>query len=270
MSGWDDLKRELDNWGAGASLGRPFATLWWRDDDATETSPALDRLLGLGRGYQVPLTLAVVPARADVSLADVIARHPSVVPVQHGYAHLNHAKDGSKNGELGPARSTAENSQDITAGAKRMRALFREASLPVLVPPWNRIDPALLRHLPDLGLRGLSAFGPRTAAEPVPGLVQVNSHVDIIDWRGNRGFVGDTKALRRMIEHLEARRRGAVDADEPSGLLTHHRVHDAGCWEFLERLFAVSSTHPAARWLAAQEVFGGGAAPRCRQNALSS
>ena len=43
MTGWADLDAELDRWKAA---GRA-ATLWWRDDDATRPTPALDRLLAL-------------------------------------------------------------------------------------------------------------------------------------------------------------------------------------------------------------------------------
>ena len=43
MTGWDRLSIELDAWSAA---GRA-AEFWWRDDDAIDTTPALDRLLSL-------------------------------------------------------------------------------------------------------------------------------------------------------------------------------------------------------------------------------
>lgn len=260
MTSWDGLARELDKWASVSiepgkdATGRP-ATLWWRDDDAVGTSPALDRLMGLRREYGLPLTLAVIPARAEASLVAAIEGDPAIAPVQHGFAHLNHARNGTKNGELGPARPVAANCADLAAGARRMRELFGERAVPVLVPPWNRIDPELVAHLPGLGFHGLSTFGPRAAAEPVAGLGQANTHIDIVDWRGGRGFVGEVKALSTVIEHLAARRSTVVDPDEPTGLLTHHLVHDDAGWRFLERLFEATATHPAVRWLAAEAIF---------------
>ncbi|HEX2116752.1 MAG TPA: hypothetical protein VHM01_20290, partial [Alphaproteobacteria bacterium] len=66
MSGWTALTEELDQWRAA---GRA-ATFWWRDDDATAPSGALDRLLALHQKYATPLAIAVIPARAQPGLAE--------------------------------------------------------------------------------------------------------------------------------------------------------------------------------------------------------
>ena len=251
MTGWGDLERELDAW---ADAGRQ-ATLWWRDDDAVEPTPALARLLALSRNNRVPLALAVVPAPAVPALAAALRDQPTVTPVQHGYAHRNHAAGGAKGGELGPTRPIGANERELSRGWRRMGALFGAAALPVLVPPWNRIDRALIPSLPRLGFCGLSTYGARASAEPVPGLVQVNTHLDIIDWRGSRGFVGEGKALEQLVAHFRARRERTVDPAEPSGLLTHHLVHDAGAWAFIAALVIRIGRHGAGRWLAPTEVF---------------
>jgi len=134
-----------------------------------------------------------------------------------------------------------------------LAALFGEQFSPILVPPWNRIDAALVPHLPGLGFTGLSTFGPRAAAEPAPGLGQVNCHVDVVDWRGDRGFVGVGPVLSRTAAHLAARRLGDVDAAEPTGLLTHHRVLDEACWAFLCDFLDHICQHRAARWVGGEE-----------------
>jgi hypothetical protein len=244
---WDDLARELDAWGA---LGRT-ATFWWRDDDATNATPALDRLLELGAAHEVPLVLAVIPAEAVETLAASLASFPLATPVQHGYAHRNHALPGGKAGELGGERPCAAILAELADGWKRLDRLFGALAEPFLVPPWNRIEPSLLSSLPEIGFRLVSTFGPRVAASPSPGLAQVNAHLDIIDWRRDRHFVGEEKALGRLVEHLAARREGSADSAEPTGLLTHHLGHDEGCWGFLELLLRRTAAHPAASWLAA-------------------
>src|SRR3712207_7045597 len=44
------------------------------------------------------------------------------------------------------------------SGVERLLRFYGNRLVPMLVPPWNRIDPALLPDLPPLGLRALSVF----------------------------------------------------------------------------------------------------------------
>ena len=241
---WSDLREELDAWhGAGR-----IATLWWRDDDATTPTPALDRLAELAREHAVTVGLAVIPARADPSLAPWLERvHTELL--QHGWAHRNHAENGEKKSEFGHGRDAGAAIGELTKGSGMLRALVGNRSLPVLVPPWNRIDPALIPILPRGGFRGLSTFGPRCAAEPMPGLRQANCHVDVVDWRGGRGFIGRDRAIATVVAHLNARLSGSVDPDEPTGLLTHHAVHEEPTWTFIAEFIERTRTHPSVRWL---------------------
>lgn len=240
------------------STGRT-ATLWWRDDDASSPSPALDRLLALSQRTEVPLALAVVPAPVQEALAARLAQTDAAVDVlQHGYAHQNYAGDGEKKIELGPQRPAQVILGELATGWLRLETLFPGKALPVLVPPWNRLAPFLLPVLPELGYRGLSQFGPRKRAVPVQHLQQVNCHLDPIDWRGSRRFVGAPTAVAQLAAHLALRLQageGAVGS-EPSGLMTHHAVHSEELWRFLEELLIVTRSHKAVRWLPAREVFG--------------
>lgn len=251
---WRDLEEELAAWQAA---GRT-ATLWWRDDDAVEPTPALARLLDLAAGNRLPIALAVIPARAARHLPAYLAgadAAPSVL--QHGFAHRNHAQAGQKKIELGGRRAAVEVREILARGAAMMSAAFPSdaKALPVLVPPWNRFDESLPASLPGLGFRALSAHGARPARHPVPGLTQANTHVDIMHWPAPRGFLGAAGCLEQLTRHLRARRSNAADRDEPSGLLTHHLAHDAAAWGFLETLLPRLAEHPAVRWLSAPEVF---------------
>ena len=114
-----------------------------------------------------------------------------------------------------------------------------------MVPPWNRIGAGVEAALPALGFRGLSTFGPRPAAGPG----YLNTHIDIIDWHGGRGFAGEAACLATATGHLSDRRTGRCDPEEPTGLLTHHLVHDAGCWQFVDHFLAELQDHPAAAWV---------------------
>src|SRR6185436_3071370 len=143
----------------------------------------------------------------------------------------------------GNHRPVGESIAELVEGRTSLERHFGRRFAPMLVPPWNRIDPGVIERLPEAGLRGLSTFGPRAQSNPVPGLVQCNTHVDLIAWRREREFIGVDAAIDRLVLHLAARRAGAVDPSEPTGVLTHHLDLPAAAWGFLADLFAHTSQH---------------------------
>jgi peptidoglycan/xylan/chitin deacetylase (PgdA/CDA1 family) len=240
----DAIARELDLWDARLAP----ATLWWRDDDACRDSPALQRLLATSERHGVPLLVAAVPANVEPGVAQAIAARAHASIAQHGYAHRNHAPPGERSAELGAHRPVGAIMSELDAGRARLAQVFGERSLPVLVPPWNRIHAEVVARLAHAGFRGLSTFGPRRMCSPVAGLTQCNTHVDVIAWRAGRGFIGAKRAALRIIEHLAARRAGSVDPDEPTGILTHHLDLDENAWDFLDALLDCTRAHPACTW----------------------
>ncbi len=249
--GWQVLQEELDTW---TEAGR-VATFWWRDDDATQPSAALERLFRLKSRYQVPLALAVIPGRLDPLLVQGVQAEEGVCVLQHGFNHCNHAGVGEKSMELGLHRPRDQVLSELRDGFSQLASSFGAEFLPVLVPPWNRIAAELLPALPTLGLRGLSTFTPRAARNPAPGLRQVNCHADLIDWRGGRRGRDHGALARELAGHLRARREGRADAGEPTGLLTHHLDHDASAWSFVEEFLDRVAAHPGVHWPTSREVF---------------
>ena len=224
------------SWAAleAAIARRGGATFWWRDDDATQFTPALERLLSLG----VPLALAVIPEKAEERLCEGLPPHVAVL--QHGTDHVNRAGAGEKKSEF-PATEPDERALErLAAAASRLKAMAGARALPVLVPPWNRIRPELAQKLPSLGITGLSRD---LKAKPVAGLRQVDTHIDIVAWREGRRFIGEEQALAAALELMEM--------TSPLGWLTHHAVHDEAAWRFLERLARVEGV----RWASAAELF---------------
>ena len=252
MSGWLELETTLD---AAARRGETIR-LWWRDDDAGRAHPALYRLLDLAERHSAPLALAVVPAWLEPEAQGSIAAATQVTVLQHGFAHTNHAEAGAKSIELG-GRPVDEIVLELREGFSILEDAFGSSFLPVLVPPWNRIDKTLFTRLRLGGYSGLSVYGQREGLEASAGVRLVNTHVDPVDWRGTRGFLGEDAVLRRLIDML--------DPEEPIGLLTHHLEMDEIGWTFFDELFTVLGRHPAARLCPAPYLFER-VAPRGRES----
>lgn len=220
--------------------GRP-ARFWWRDDDAGMVCAELKKLIRLSADCAVPLALAVVPEGAESELFRLL--HDGVTVLQHGTDHRNRAAPGEKKTEYPRAEPIEAALARVSDGRGRLRAFAGNRLLPVLAPPWNRLRKDLLPQLPAIGIGGVSGYGPRSAAQPAPGVRQANTHVDLVAWRQGKRFIGEAEAFAKALPLLSG--------EEPVGWLTHHAVHDAAGWDFLERLLGLKSV----RWLSASEVF---------------
>jgi len=240
---WQPLTRELARW---LHAGRT-ADFWLRDDDAIEPTAALDRLLAPTAAHEVPVALAVIPAPTGAPLAERLARENHVTVAVHGWSHENHAAQGEKKQELGRHRPREIVLAELSQGRARLQRLHAGRFAPVLVPPWNRIDADLLPHLAGIGFSALSVFG---APEPGP-MRMLNSTVDIMDWRGNRGGRDHAALVSEIVAQLERAFRGEGG---PVGLLSHHLVHDEVAWSFLDRLLKITAASGACRWRSVGEL----------------
>lgn len=246
---WHLFDDELARW---RNAGRAVE-FWWRDDDAAKISPALGRLLALSLRFDVPVALAVIPQRAEPALFHELGDTISVL--QHGTDHLNRAAPGEKKTEFSSAEPMPAALARLAASRERLRAMSGGRALSVLVPPWNRLPSAVIPHLPTAGFRGLSRYGVRVAREAAPAIVQVNTHVDIIAWQAQRGFVGEEAALALAVRHLAARRTRSADTAEATGWLTHHAYHDETAWSFMGRLFETTVGRHGVHWRRADQLF---------------
>lgn len=235
------LLRALD---LRAVNGTP-AQLWLRDDDAVAPTAALDHLIDLTEAASVPVTLAVIPAHSGQALANRLAAAKGASVAVHGWSHSNHAPASEKKQELGAHRPVSDVTGELARGFDHLAGLHGDQFTQVLVPPWNRIAPQVVARLPALGFKALSVFGPE-AASPLP---MFNTHVDVIDWRGTRAGRPDDVLMQEIAQAM-------LRSDAPIGLLTHHLVHDAQVWGFLERLFALTADHPGCRWVGLPQLIG--------------
>jgi hypothetical protein len=159
--------------------------------------------------------------------------------LQHGCDHRNRAGPGEKKTEFPATESIPDALERLRRSHERLLSLGKDKVLPVVAPPWNRMRRELAAELPRIGIRGFSSY----RGEPVQGLVQHDTHVDLVAWKAGKRFIGDDEAARLAMTY--------VSKGEPVGWLTHHAVHDEAAWNFLERLFALRGP----RWISAAELF---------------
>ncbi|WP_299152402.1 polysaccharide deacetylase family protein [uncultured Tateyamaria sp.] len=219
--------------------------IWWRDDDAIAHTAALDQLGTLSNRLELPVHLAVIPAHANPSVVGAVADF-GMVPVVHGWAHVDHSAPGEKKNEFMTMRAGA--TEDTGTALNVMTHLFGNRLRPMFVPPWNRINDQVTTGLARQGYSALSTFGARTQDRDTPGLVHINTHIDPIWWKGTRDLLDPDQLIAQTVTHLDARRTGTEDAGEPLGLLTHHLVHTPAIWSFTEQFLHEMRTGGATPW----------------------
>ena len=130
MDGWDSLKRQLNRFAEKGLV----ASFWWRDDDACELTPALERLVKLACDTHTPLAIAVIPEGLSPDLPKYLAgAGPQVKVLQHGFSHKNHAANGHKKQELTVAAGLDFLCNQLSEGRIRLAEVFADTFLPVLV-----------------------------------------------------------------------------------------------------------------------------------------
>lgn len=242
--------QRLDGVLAKARAAGRTLDVWWRDDDAVAPTPALERLLACAARWQVPLALAVIPARATPALAARLREERRVTVLVHGLAHQNHAPPDEKKAEFGAHRLAEVMAVEARSARDQIDALFGAQALPVFVPPWNRVAPALLPMLADEGYAALSTFKRRTAREAAPGLVALNTHWDPIDWKGGGGLADEAGLIELMAGLITEELASPPGTLEPIGLLTHHLVHDGWIDRFLDAMIGRLLASGVARFVA--------------------
>jgi len=210
-----------------------------RDDDAGWGRTRLLALLDVLAQRGMPVDLAVIPCALDAELAGELRRRERVGLHQHGYAHVNHEREGRKH-EFGPARSTARQRADVEAGRERLAVLLGDRVEPIFTPPWNRCTAATGSCLVELGFEVVSR---ESRAEPLglAGLCELPVDVDFV---------------RLEPEALAARAAAAILAGGPLGVMFHHEVMDAAAMRRAGELAALVAEHPGARPARMMELAG--------------
>jgi len=236
---------------------------FFRDDDAGWDDTALLRLLDLFHVRGVPIDLAVIPA----SLSDPLARElrarrghaPGLIGLhQHGYAHLNHEREGRKC-EFGPTRSPLAQREDLVRGRDVLERQLGWCD-PIFTPPWNRCTQPTAEALRELGFETLS----RDATARALRLDGLRETPVAVDWCKGPGTVD------ARLSSIAQRTAAAVDAGAPVGVMLHHCVMSDGDLRHLDTMLQTLRGLPAVHCLLMREVPGtqsaSGRLDKARQN----
>lgn len=245
------LRLELARWRQAGR--RPL--FWWRDDDAQADTPFLRRLLSLSRHHAAPLTLAVIPPADVAGLATLLATAPLTTIAQHGITHRDIAGPGEPRSEVPRVIGLDMLAGEIGRAAAALDGLPNR--LPVFVPAWNRLTPALAAAVARAGFAGLSGHE-RHQPECAP-LSRIDVHLDLLRWGAAPRFRGSLRFTLRLLRLLRERRHERR-WDAPIGLLTHHLMHDEAAWLFLDQL--LGDLRPRATFAALDALLGLDAAAR--------
>ena len=195
------LQRAAGRRRRGHVSGGATTTPWPTPRAATAARP--------GAPLRLPLSPRRDPGPCEPSLrANASARSASLRLV-HGLAHANHAPPGEKKAEFGAASSLARLARD----AERGPAPSHPRGLRTDAPAGLRaaLEPDRARTcrpaLPGAGFAACPPSATEARRERVAGLVEINTHVDPIDWHGGRSLRDAGSIVATLAQAVTAAHR---------------------------------------------------------------
>jgi hypothetical protein len=224
----------------------------------------LEQLRDFADRYDIRIGLAAIPGKILPGLTHFLDHHTrQFYPMCHGWKHINHSR-GNKPGEFGPDRPLSNMIKDAESALSLFSEHFDSVKA-IFVPPFNRVTPAVVKALPNIGFFGVSLmpnylerkilqFGPQLAWSnliKIPefsGSPRMDVHLDMINWKTKTA--PETKTIvDHLMRHLRGRRLGLMATDTPIGLLTHHLVHNDAIWRACDEAMEVLRSHKAVEFI---------------------
>jgi peptidoglycan/xylan/chitin deacetylase (PgdA/CDA1 family) len=205
--------------------------LFFRADDVAVPSENFSRLLSLFYKYQIPLSLAVVPAWLTHQRWDQLRTLTDYISSlwcwhQHGWRHVNHSEKGKKH-EFGRSRSSSQIKTDLKNGMDRLKNIMGENFYPVFTPPWNRCDNTTLDQLKSLKFMAISRSSGNNPKK-ILEIAEYNVNVDL----HTRKERDPEKGWDNLFEELnQAFEKGIC------GVMIHHQLMNDHAFVFIETLF---------------------------------
>lgn len=220
---------------SGCPMGKE-PTIFFRADDIAIPSLPCRNMLKIFAELDTPLALATVPAWSTSShVESLLSIYPEKNHLwcwhQHGWSHINHAKEGRKC-EFDDDRAYDESAEELRQGLNILTSLFEDAFYPIFTPPWNRISESNIEILKDIGFKAIS----RTATAPYQNILQdIPINVDLHTRSELTAASGWNSLLSELSNGIASGRCGVM--------LHHDRMNNAS-EEFLQRLLIILQSYP--------------------------
>lgn len=211
-------------------------TVFFRDDDVGQLTPALRDVMALLLEEGVPCSYQVVPAFLDQVAADHLraqkASHPQLVWLnQHGNRHEQMLGGQRVYSEFAGGRPLAEQQTEIEQGRRDLAARLGAAfDADLFTPPCHKYDDATIAALDALGFRVLSAG---VKADPLSQVYYgIGARLGRIAFLGKRvSYHGGAVAASRLVELSVC-----IDVDEEKDAQGRRiEKDDARLWREFER-----------------------------------
>ncbi len=211
-------------------------TVFFRDDDVGQMTPALRDVMALLIAEGVPCSYQVVPAFLDREAAEALQatklRHPGLVHLnQHGNRHEQVLGGERVYSEFAGGRPLAEQQREIEAGRRKLEDWLGPAFDPTLfTPPCHKYDDATILALEAAGFRMLSAG---VQSDPLSQVYYgIGARLGRVAFLGKRvSYHGGRVAASGLIELSVC-----IDVDEAKDA-AGHRIDkdDERLWQEFER-----------------------------------
>ena len=244
-----NLITELAKW----SQEKTIAQIWWRDDDISRPTSKLDWMLKTIDSLEFKPLLAAIPNLSTRELSKAL-ENCGLPIAAHGLSHLNYEPADSPKSEFGPSRDLHDVKKDLIQAKEQLSDIFGDSVIDCFVPPWNRFREDIIPYLSELEFSGFSSFGRRSSKVHESNLKWFNAHVDVIDWRNTRHFIGRDAMISQITDNLR-RQRTRSGTSEPVGILTHHLNMIQSDWEEVRNIFTVLKKNNAVRFVDPLELF---------------
>ena len=210
---------------------------WWRDDDICENTNELDSLIRFVESNNIPAFLSVIPDKLTQSTISKLKIYKNIFVLQHGYSHINYAPLAEPYNEFGNHRNIQIQMDEIKIGFNQLLDQFGDQFIPVFVPPWGNISTEVKQILLEIGFKGISQIG--KVNNPVKGLKDLNSNIDIHNWQSTSEllYTTEVRSWKNIIDAINKKINSQINEKEIRiGLLTHSQIMCKSDWKYFQRI----------------------------------
>jgi anaerobic magnesium-protoporphyrin IX monomethyl ester cyclase len=206
--------------------------IFFRDDDVSELTSKLKRLIGIFIEEKVPVSLEVIPKKLTNETVDYLLnlkkKYPYLIDInQHGYSHKNNNDQTNEElYEFGKNRSYEEQFNDIKEGKKIMEKKFGKNFSLIFTPPFNEYDENTVTALQELKFKAISADNSGFITK---GIKTANSSIDLIESYS-------PKIMFHTKDNIKLQLEIAINKLDYTGILLHHEFFGEEQFEFLHSL----------------------------------